>query len=47
MKKSAFAMTLCLLLGSLSLTAKEFSSIKLWVLENLVRWVKEVGTVVT
>ena len=44
MKKSAFALTLCILLGGLSLSA-EFSDIELRILRNLVRWVREIGAV--
>ena len=42
MKKSAFAFTLCILLGGMSLTA-EFPGIKLSVLRNLARWLRELG----
>ncbi len=46
MKKSALAIAVFFLLSSLSLNAEAFSGIKLWIADNLLRLVRQAGTVV-
>jgi hypothetical protein len=42
-----FPIAIFVALGSLSLSASEFSGIKLWIIDNLVRLLREAGSVLT
>ncbi len=43
MKKSAFLITLCLLLGGMGLAGRDFTGMETWVVQGLLRCLREVG----